>query len=146
MHHRAYLTMCGFFVQQRIYQFNFLRCTRVTRRWGNTGFENYTKSLKILMSPSMNVFNNQISDFSSFMIKQQFDNLFVSIKASVQNQSHSKIVFDIQFNIFTKIRRFQRFSNCGAWTRKKLNLQALNTYLEAWIQRLGRKEWTTQTL
>ena len=55
------------------------------------------------MSPSMNVFNNQISDFSSFMIKQQFDNLFVSIKASVQNQSHSKIVFDIQFNIFTKI-------------------------------------------
>ena len=54
------------------------------------------------MSPSMNVFNNQISDFSSFMIKQQFDNLFVSIKASVQNQSHSKIVFDIQFNIFTK--------------------------------------------
>ena len=78
----------------------------------------------------MNVFNNQISDFSSFMIKQQFDNLFVSIKASVQNQSHSKIVFDIQFNIFTKIRWF---SNCGAWTRKKLNLQALNTYLEAWI-------------
>ena len=56
------------------------------------------------MSPSMNIFNNQISDFSSFMIKQQFDNLFVSIKASVQNQSHSKIVFDIQFNIFTKIR------------------------------------------
>ena len=34
------------------------------------------------MSPSMNVFNNQISDFSSFMIKQQFDNLFVSIKTS----------------------------------------------------------------
>ena len=55
------------------------------------------------MSPSMNVFNNQISDFSSFMIKQQFDNFFVSIKASVQNQSHSKTVFDIQFNIFTKI-------------------------------------------
>ena len=54
------------------------------------------------MSPSMNVFNNQISDFFSFMIKQQFDNLFVSIKASVQNQSHSKIVFNIQFNIFYK--------------------------------------------
>ena len=55
------------------------------------------------MSPSINVFSIQISDFSSFMIKQQFDNLFVSIKASAQNQSLSKIVFDIQFNIFTKI-------------------------------------------